>query len=148
MLPLPSAGGPPRSRPRGTPGRHLTRRFERRRSPAPATGRRPAGPVPVRRTAAADVDRVPPPGPARRGGQGSAGVGAGPGHRTDRDSAGQGRGDDEPGIMSRPPRPRSQGVISRDMLVRAWGYLGLVSAALVLLTFFYVLLRSARTSAR
>ncbi|GAA0977443.1 hypothetical protein GCM10009555_038630 [Acrocarpospora macrocephala] len=50
--------------------------------------------------------------------------------------------------MSRPPRPRSQGVISRDMLVRAWGYLGLVSAALVLLTFFYVLLRSARTSAR
>ncbi|MEO3863766.1 cation-transporting P-type ATPase [Acrocarpospora sp. B8E8] len=53
-----------------------------------------------------------------------------------------GREPAEPGIMSRPPRPRSQGVISRDMLVRAWGYLGLVSAALVLLAFFYVLLRA------
>lgn len=48
----------------------------------------------------------------------------------------------EPGIMSRPPRPASQGVISRDMLVRSWGWLGMVSAALVMTGFFYVLWRA------
>ncbi|MGW7459458.1 cation-translocating P-type ATPase [Streptomyces sp. NPDC054797] len=48
----------------------------------------------------------------------------------------------EPGTMSRPPRPSSQGVISRDMLIRSWGYLGLVSAALVMTAFFYVLLQA------
>jgi calcium-translocating P-type ATPase len=53
-----------------------------------------------------------------------------------------GREPAEPGIMSRPPRPSSQGVISRDMLIRAWGYLGLVSAALVMSVFFYVLWRA------
>ncbi|QKW36996.1 cation-transporting P-type ATPase [Actinomadura sp. NAK00032] len=53
-----------------------------------------------------------------------------------------GREPAEPGIMNRPPRPSSQGVISRDMLIRAWGYLGLVSAALVMLVFFYVLWRA------
>ncbi|NKZ08041.1 cation-translocating P-type ATPase [Actinomadura latina] len=53
-----------------------------------------------------------------------------------------GREPAEPGIMDRPPRPSSQGVISRDMLIRAWGYLGLVSAALVMLVFFYVLWRA------
>ncbi|WP_347606824.1 cation-translocating P-type ATPase C-terminal domain-containing protein [Acrocarpospora sp. B8E8] len=53
-----------------------------------------------------------------------------------------GREPAEPGIMARPPRSPSEGIISRDMLVRAWGYLGLVSAALVLLAFFYVLLRA------
>ncbi|CNE41994.1 P-type HAD superfamily ATPase [Mycobacterium tuberculosis] len=53
-----------------------------------------------------------------------------------------GREPAEPGIMNRPPRRSSQGVISRDMLVRAWGYLGLVSAALVMLVFFYVLWRA------
>jgi magnesium-transporting ATPase (P-type) len=42
----------------------------------------------------------------------------------------------EPGIMDRPPRPRSQGVISRGMLARAWGFLGLISAALVMTGFF------------
>ncbi|NJP96313.1 cation-transporting P-type ATPase [Nonomuraea sp. FMUSA5-5] len=53
-----------------------------------------------------------------------------------------GREPAEPGLMSRPPRPASQGVISRDILVRAWGYLGLVSAALVMGVFFYVLRRA------
>ncbi|MFD5411980.1 cation-translocating P-type ATPase [Streptomyces nojiriensis] len=48
----------------------------------------------------------------------------------------------EPGVMSRPPRPSTQGVISRDMLVRSWGYLGMVSAALVMTAFFYVLWRA------
>src|SRR5690606_8656489 len=41
-----------------------------------------------------------------------------------------GREPAEPGVMKRPPRPSSEGVITRDMLIRAWGYLGLVSAAL------------------
>ncbi|MEV0665826.1 cation-translocating P-type ATPase [Actinomadura luteofluorescens] len=53
-----------------------------------------------------------------------------------------GREPAEPGIMNRPPRPSSQGVISRDMLIRAWGYLGLVSAVLVMSVFFYVLWRA------
>lgn len=48
----------------------------------------------------------------------------------------------EPGSMSRPPRPSSQGVISKDMLIRSWGYLGTVSAALVMTAFFYVLWRA------
>jgi magnesium-transporting ATPase (P-type) len=34
----------------------------------------------------------------------------------------------EPGLMDRPPRPRTQGVISGGMLARAWGFLGLISA--------------------
>ncbi|WP_254716510.1 HAD-IC family P-type ATPase [Actinomadura sp. WMMB 499] len=50
-----------------------------------------------------------------------------------------GREPAEPGIMSRPPRRSSEGVITRDMLIRAWGYLGVVSAVLVLIPFFYVL---------
>jgi magnesium-transporting ATPase (P-type) len=46
----------------------------------------------------------------------------------------------EPGTMSRPPRPRQEGVIRRDMLVRAWAVMGVVSAALVLSGYFAVLL--------
>ncbi|MER7509494.1 cation-transporting P-type ATPase [Streptomyces lavendulae] len=53
-----------------------------------------------------------------------------------------GREQAEPGTMSRPPRPSSQGVISRDMLIRSWGYLGTVSAVLVMTAFFYVLWRA------
>ncbi|MFJ3099369.1 cation-translocating P-type ATPase [Streptomyces hydrogenans] len=53
-----------------------------------------------------------------------------------------GRERSEPGVMRRPPRPEHQGVISRDMLIRAWGYLGLVSAVLVMAGFFYVLWRA------
>jgi len=45
----------------------------------------------------------------------------------------------EPGLMERPPRPRTQGVISAGMLARAWGFLGLISAALVLAGFFLTL---------
>jgi calcium-translocating P-type ATPase len=53
-----------------------------------------------------------------------------------------GREPAEPGIMTRPPRRRRDGVITGAMLVRAWGYLGLISVALVMTAFFFVLLRS------
>ena len=53
-----------------------------------------------------------------------------------------GREPAEPGLMQRPPRRRTQGVIDRDMLVRAWGWMGLTSAILVLAGFFAILLRS------
>jgi calcium-translocating P-type ATPase len=45
----------------------------------------------------------------------------------------------EPGIMKRPPRPRSEGVITRAMLLRAWLFLGLIAAILQMGAFFYVL---------
>jgi calcium-translocating P-type ATPase len=45
----------------------------------------------------------------------------------------------EPGLMDRPPRPRKQGVISAKMLARAWGFLGLLSATLVMAGFFLTL---------
>jgi calcium-translocating P-type ATPase len=45
----------------------------------------------------------------------------------------------EPGLMDRLPRPRTQGVISRAMLARAWGFLGLISATLVMTGFFLAL---------
>jgi calcium-translocating P-type ATPase len=48
----------------------------------------------------------------------------------------------EPGIMRRRPRPRSQRIIDRPLLVRAWLFLGLISAALGMGAFFYVLLRA------
>jgi calcium-translocating P-type ATPase len=48
----------------------------------------------------------------------------------------------EPGLMDRPPRPRSQGVISRGMLARTWGFLGLISAVLVMAGFFITLSRA------
>ena len=50
-----------------------------------------------------------------------------------------GREPAEQGLMQRPPRPRSVGVIDRRLLARAWGLLGVTSAALVLLGFFIVL---------
>ena len=46
----------------------------------------------------------------------------------------------EPGLMQRPPRRQSEGVIGRELLFRAWVVLGLVEAALVMLGFFIVLL--------
>ncbi len=46
----------------------------------------------------------------------------------------------EPGLMERKPRPRTEGVIQRALLYRAWAFLGLIEAALVLAGFFYVLL--------
>ena len=53
-----------------------------------------------------------------------------------------GREPAEAGVMERPPRPRSEGVIRRQMLIRAWLFLGGISAALVMAGFFYVLLRA------
>jgi calcium-translocating P-type ATPase len=47
----------------------------------------------------------------------------------------------EPGIMQRPPRGRSEGIITGAMLARAWLFLGLIAAALQMGAFFYVLLR-------
>jgi len=55
-----------------------------------------------------------------------------------------GREPTEPGVMQRGPR-RSEGVIRRAMLVRAWLFLGSISAALALGGFFYVLLRAGWT---
>lgn len=43
-----------------------------------------------------------------------------------------GRDPIEPGIMDRPPRPRSEGVIRGPMLVRAWLFLGVIVAGLSL----------------
>jgi calcium-translocating P-type ATPase len=51
-----------------------------------------------------------------------------------------GREPAEPGVMERRPRPRSEGLIRRSMLVRAWVFLGLISAALALGAFFVTLL--------
>ena len=48
----------------------------------------------------------------------------------------------EPGIMQRGPRRRSEGLIQRSMLLRAWLFLGLIAAALEMAAFFYVLLRA------
>ncbi|HZR48589.1 MAG TPA: cation-transporting P-type ATPase, partial [Streptosporangiaceae bacterium] len=45
----------------------------------------------------------------------------------------------EPGLMDRPPRPRGQGVISARMLARAWAFLGVISATLVMAAFFLTL---------
>jgi len=52
-----------------------------------------------------------------------------------------GREPAEPGIMDRPPRRRSESVIQRSMLLRAWLFLGLICAALAMAGFFYVLLK-------
>ena len=48
----------------------------------------------------------------------------------------------EPGLMDRPPRRRSEGVITGAMLRRAWGFLGVISAVLVMGGFFVTLLRA------
>ena len=53
-----------------------------------------------------------------------------------------GREPAEAGVMEEPPRARSEGVIRRSMLVRAWLFLGGISALLVMGGFFYVLLRA------
>jgi magnesium-transporting ATPase (P-type) len=48
----------------------------------------------------------------------------------------------EPGLMDRPPRSPKEGVIDRRLLLRAWGLLGVVSAALVMAGFFWTLSRA------
>lgn len=50
-----------------------------------------------------------------------------------------GREPAEPGLMSRRPRRRSEGVVTGRMLLRAWGIMGLVSGMLVLGAYFAVL---------
>ena len=54
----------------------------------------------------------------------------------------------EPGLMERPPRTRREGVIDRAMLVRAWVFVGLIEAILVLAGFFFVLARAGLAARR
>jgi calcium-translocating P-type ATPase len=53
-----------------------------------------------------------------------------------------GREPAEPGLMDRPPRPPGEGVIQPAMLFRAWVFLGLLSAGLVVGGYFFVLVRA------
>ena len=48
----------------------------------------------------------------------------------------------EPGLMSQPPRRRAENIIRPPMLLRAWLFLGVISAALSMAGFFWVLHRS------
>jgi magnesium-transporting ATPase (P-type) len=48
----------------------------------------------------------------------------------------------EAGLMTQPPRPRGESVVQRTMLLRAWLFLGLISAALQMAGFFYVLTKA------
>jgi calcium-translocating P-type ATPase len=52
----------------------------------------------------------------------------------------------EPGLMQHKPRPRAEGVIQPPMLYRAWVFLGLIEAALVLGGFFCVLWQAGWTA--
>lgn len=45
----------------------------------------------------------------------------------------------EPGLMSRPPRSRKESILSKEILFRAYIYMGLIEAVLVMTAFFYVL---------
>ncbi len=45
----------------------------------------------------------------------------------------------EPGLMHRPPHRRGDSVVDRSLLGRAWGFLGLISAVLVIGVFLLVL---------
>ena len=53
-----------------------------------------------------------------------------------------GREQAEPGLMERPPRPRTEGLIRRAMLVRAWIFVGGIEAALVMAGFLAVLVNA------
>jgi calcium-translocating P-type ATPase len=48
----------------------------------------------------------------------------------------------EPGLMTRPPRPRGESVVQRSTLLRAWLFLGLIAACLQMAGFFYVLTKA------
>lgn len=50
-----------------------------------------------------------------------------------------GREPAEPGLMSRPPRRREEGVITGAMLARSWLFMGLIAACLQMGAFFWVL---------
>ena len=56
-----------------------------------------------------------------------------------------GREPAEPGAMNRPPRPRTAGVVDRGLLVRAWLFLGTISATLVMTGFLITLWRAGWT---
>ncbi|MFC4944932.1 cation-translocating P-type ATPase [Pseudonocardia sp. GCM10023141] len=56
-----------------------------------------------------------------------------------------GREPAEPGLMARRPRRAGQNVIDRSMLLRAWGLMGVVSAALTMGLFLLVLLGAGWT---
>jgi magnesium-transporting ATPase (P-type) len=45
----------------------------------------------------------------------------------------------EPGLMDRPPRGRKEGIIRGALLLRAWAFLGAISAVLVMGGFLFVL---------
>ncbi|MDI6715682.1 MAG: cation-transporting P-type ATPase [Actinomycetota bacterium] len=51
----------------------------------------------------------------------------------------------EPGIMERPPRKKGEGIIDRSLLLRAYVFLGLIEAALVLAAYFVVLVSGGWT---
>ena len=53
-----------------------------------------------------------------------------------------GREPAEPGLMDQRPRPRTSGILTKAMLIRAWLWLGLLEAVLVGGGFFFVLLRA------
>ncbi|MFD8590862.1 cation-translocating P-type ATPase [Streptomyces sp. NPDC059637] len=53
-----------------------------------------------------------------------------------------GREPAEPGLMTRPPRKRTENIIRAPMLLRAWLFLGVICAALAMSGFFFVLLRT------
>jgi magnesium-transporting ATPase (P-type) len=44
----------------------------------------------------------------------------------------------EPGIMNKPPRPRDERLLNRNLFARAYGYLGVVEGILCLVAFFFV----------
>jgi Ca2+-transporting ATPase len=46
----------------------------------------------------------------------------------------------EPGIMSKPPRPRNERLLNMNLLARAYGFLGMIEGALCLAAFFFVYL--------
>ena len=56
-----------------------------------------------------------------------------------------GREQAEPGLMERPPRRRTDKIITRALLFRAWVFLGLISSVLVMGGFFLVLLDAGWT---
>jgi calcium-translocating P-type ATPase len=53
-----------------------------------------------------------------------------------------GREPAEPGLMDQPPRPRTSGILTKAMLLRAWLWLGILEAVLVTGGFLFVLLRA------
>ncbi|MEW1959631.1 cation-transporting P-type ATPase [Kineococcus sp. NPDC059986] len=53
-----------------------------------------------------------------------------------------GREPAEPGLMTRPPRSRTSGVVDRRLLLRAWLLLGTTSGVLVMAAYFLVLHRA------